>query len=279
MATTSNTPDAESAAAKSSRAGGAKAPGDSSSRSSLTSKEHQQKRMMGFPTPRWLLNEPKKFASLPDSEFKISNVWTLPGTTFFGSTFASIPETVCVCVDTDSPPSEEDTNQEHFMDISEVVGATGESPSTVQAESSSPAPESMATTSNTPDAESAAAKSSRAGGAKAPGDSSSRSSLTSKEHQQKRSSHRSRQALVWRLVAWSPKSRVCVISAPYVLCSGLAAPSQMVDEKRGLLEMATSVRYAGPTAPLLMAGKNPGLLELGDVHVVLELVAHLKFRS
>ncbi|KAG0416987.1 hypothetical protein HPB47_005983 [Ixodes persulcatus] len=33
---------------------------------------------MGAPTPRWLLNEPKKFASSPDSEFKINNVSTLP---------------------------------------------------------------------------------------------------------------------------------------------------------------------------------------------------------
>lgn len=80
---------------------------------------------------------------------------------------------------------EEDTNEEHFMDVSEVVDATGEVPSTAQAESTPPAPESMATTSNTPDAESAAAGSSRAEGTKAVEDSSSSSSLTRKEQQQK----------------------------------------------------------------------------------------------
>ncbi|KAG0429058.1 hypothetical protein HPB47_023994 [Ixodes persulcatus] len=62
--------------------------------------------------------------------------------------------------------SEEDTNQERFMDISEVVVATGEVPSTAQAEGTPPAPESTATTSNTPDADSS-------------------SSPTSKEQQQK----------------------------------------------------------------------------------------------
>ncbi|KAM7306618.1 uncharacterized protein ISCGN_010321 [Ixodes scapularis] len=47
------------------------------------------------PSVRWLLNEPKKFASSPDSEFKINSVSTLPGTTFVGSMFASSPKTVC----------------------------------------------------------------------------------------------------------------------------------------------------------------------------------------
>lgn len=91
-----------------------------------------------------------------------------------------------------------------------------------------------------------------------------------------RSFHWSRQAHFWRPVAWPPKSRVCVMSAPSVLCSGLAAPSHMVGDKPGLLVMATSVRYAEPTAPLLMAGRKPGLLELGDVSAVLELAAHPK---
>ncbi|KAM7296755.1 uncharacterized protein ISCGN_021910 [Ixodes scapularis] len=81
--------------------------------------------------------------------------------------------------------SDEDTNQEHFMDVSEVVDATGEVPSTPQAESTPLAPESTAMTSNTPDAESAAASSSRAEGTKATEDSSFSSSPTSKEQQLK----------------------------------------------------------------------------------------------
>ncbi|KAG0422813.1 hypothetical protein HPB47_001394 [Ixodes persulcatus] len=49
--------------------------------------------------------------------------------------------------------SEEDTNQEHFMDVSEVVDAAGEVLSTAQAESTPPTPASTSTTNNTPDAD------------------------------------------------------------------------------------------------------------------------------